>query len=575
VRSALVAAENSLQAHDVQATRTHLADASAALDAMDDNMSRLGPIRTVGKVTPIVRVQLRGIDAFIGAGRQLTTSASSLTDALNGLLHPNVPDPSLETTLEPMRTLDKTLSDGLVALDKATDKMNTLRGYRLLGPLDSARRDLDHRLADGHQKAIDAKNGVDALLDFVGGNGPRRYLVLAQNPDELRPTGGFIGSLGVLTADGAKVHFDNFVGSADWIAQHPGVFVPDDQSATPFRLSDTGGKQNLLNVNASVDWPSDAAMAQQLWAQAGQPPIDGVLAITPDMLVRVLKVLGPVQVPDYNETVTASNLLERLDFHTHELAALDPTQAATRKEFLGALAGPVLKAMLHAGSDRWVDLGEQLATSGDVQEWMAWSADQKVQDVIEHQGWDGSLPETDGDFFYNAEFEFAAKNGRGLQRTFDHVVHVNPDGSGTVETTITLKNTLPEEILGKFNAEANMYAVLYGPSGATLDPSSDEPDIDHDQTVSDHPGVGYILDALPLASDTVKVVWRVPELLTRGRDGTWRYSLHWRHVATNRADALHLDVQLPKGWGWAKDAPPSDMRLDHDVDGEWAIDDNS
>ena len=575
VRSALVAAENSLQAHDVAATRKHLADASSALDAMDSNLSRLGPIRTVGKVTPIVRVQLRGVEAFVGAGRELTSSASRLTDALDGLLHPSVPDASLETTLEPMRNLDKTLADGLVSLDKATDKMNTLRGYRLLGPLDGARRDLDRRLAEGHQKAIDAKNGVDALLDFVGGNGPRRYLVLAQNPDELRPTGGFIGSYGVLTADGAKVHMERFDGIEDWYHAHPGVFVPTDQAATPFRLSDTSPNQNLSNVNASVDWPTDAKLAQDLWARGGEAPVNGVLLITPDMLARVLKVLGPVQVPDYNETVTSSNLLERLDFHTHVEGYIYGAQPGGRKEFLSALAEPVMKAVLHAGSEKWVDLGQEFAASGDAREWMAWSELGNVQSVIEHQGWDGGLPLVRGDFFYNGEFEYSAKNGRGLQRTFDHVVQVNPDGSGTVATTMTLKNPLPSNLTGGANPEANMYTVMYGPVGAELDSSADEPDIDRDDPVSNHPGVGYSVDAQPLGSATVKVVWRVPDLLTRGPDGKWRFELHWLHVPTNRADALHLQVKLPDGWKWATDAPPSEVRLDRDFNGEWSLHDNS
>ena len=575
VRSALVAAESSLQAHDVQATRQHLSDASSALDAMDNNLSRLGPIRTAGKVTPLVRVQLRGIEAFVGAGRELTTSAARLTDALDGLLHPNVPNASLENTVEPMRTLDATLADGVVALDKATDKMNTLRGYRLLGPLDSARRDLDRRLAEGHQKAVDAKNGVDALLNFVGGNGPRRYLVLAQNPDELRPTGGFIGSYGVLTADGAKVHLENFNGIDDWYRMHPGVFVPDDQAATAFKLSDTGTKQNLSNVNASVDWPIDAQLAQQLWTRGGEAPVDGVLLITPDLLVRLLKVLGPVQVPDYNETITSSNLLDRLDFHTHVEGYVYGAQPGGRKEFLSALAEPVMKAVLHAPSSKWADLGEQFAASGDAHEWMGWSADQNEQKVLSHQGWDGALPYVGGDFFFNGDLEYAAKNGRSLQRSFDHVVRVNADGSGTVETTYTLKNPLPADPLAGKNLEANMYTVLYGPVGATVDPSADEPVVDRDTPVSNHPGVGYTLDALPLGSDTVKIVWRVPELLTRDTNGTWHYSLYWQHVATNRADALHLSIQLPDGWKWAKDAPPSDVRLDRDFDGEWAIHDGS
>jgi hypothetical protein len=239
------------------------------------------------------------------------------------------------------------------------------------------------------------------------------------------------------------------------------------------------------------------------------------------------------------------------------------------------LAEPVLHAALHAPSDKWVDLGEQLAAAGDARETMTWSADPKVENVLAQHEWDGQLPPVAGDFFCNGDFEYAAKNGRGLQRTFDHVVHVQPDGSGTVETTITLTNTLPEDVTGKENTGATIYTALYGPVGATLDPSSEKPFVTDERPVAGHPAAGYVLRAPPLQSTSTKVVWQVPHLLQRASDGKWRYSLHWHHVATNRADALHLDIRLPNGWRWAGDAPRADLRLDQDVDGEWRIADGS
>ena len=568
-RAELVAAEKSLQARDIPGARAHLARANRALDGVESSLSRLGPIGAVARVTPLVRVQVRGIEAYVDAGRELTSSASRLTDALDGLLHPTVPDASLETTLDPLRQLDATLRDGLASLDRAAERINTLNGYRLIGPLDGARRDLAERLPVAHQKALEAEQATSALLSFVGGNGPRRYLVLAQNPDEVRPTGGFIGSYGVLEADGAKVRLDRFEGIETWIHAHPDVVVPPDEEAAPFRYAENpASQQGLGNVNASIDFPADAELAQRLWAQAGEPPVDGVLMITPDLLVRVLRALGPVQVPEYGETITAANLLERLDFHTHEEA---PAAGTGRKEFLAALSQPVLKAMLHAPSDRWVDLGEQLVDAGDAREMMAWSSDANVEDVLAQRAWDGTLPEVTGDFFANGDFEYVAKNGRALQRTFDHVVTVHPDGSGTVETTITLANPLAASETGKLNIGATIYSVLYGPPGATLDPSADEPAVTNEVAIDDHPGVGYALAAPPQGSDTVKVVWTVPDLLEQQDDGTWRYSLRWRHVATNGADVLHLDIRLPEGWSWTHGAPPSSVRLDHDVDGGWDL----
>jgi hypothetical protein len=580
-KSALVAAEASLQKRDIPATRRHLAEANAALDGVDSYLGRLGPLRTIMQRTPIVRVQLHGVEAYAGAGRDLTRGAGVLTEALDAVLHPKDPNASLETTLEPLRNFDAALQQGISSLDASLAKLQTLDGERLLGPLDSVRHDLGRRLSDAQQRATEGERGVKALLTVMGGDGPRRFLVLAQNPDEVRPTGGYTGSYGVLTSDGAKVHLDRFEGAENWNTAHPDVFVPPDQEDSPFKFVENPVPQHLSNANATIDWPSGAQLAERLWAQGGEAPVNGVLLITPDLLVRVLSVLGPVQVPEYNETVTAQNLLERLDFYTHHLAASDQPggAAAGRKEFLSALAEPVLHAMIHSPSSKWVDLGQKLGEAFDAREAMAWSDDAKVEDVLTERGWDGRIPDVESDFVANADFEYDAKNGRGLTRTFDHVVQINADGSGTVTTTMKLDDTLPPDpnTGGKFNDGASMYETFYGPAGATLDANSgnDPHFIAKEPAVSNHPAAGFLLFAPPLGSDTVTLSWRVPKLIVRDTHGQWRYSLFWRSVPTNRADTLHVQVQLPSGWQWAGQAPAAEIRLDHDVNMSWAIQPNS
>ncbi|MCH2189289.1 DUF4012 domain-containing protein, partial [Candidatus Gracilibacteria bacterium] len=49
----------------------------------------------------------------------------------------------------------------------------------------------------------------DAFLDIIGASGPRKYLIVFQNADEIRPTGGFMGSMGIVTIEnGQLIDFD-------------------------------------------------------------------------------------------------------------------------------------------------------------------------------------------------------------------------------------------------------------------------------------------------------------------------------------------------------------------------------
>ena len=49
------------------------------------------------------------------------------------------------------------------------------------------------------------------LPAIMGIDGPRHYLIVAQNEDEIRPTGGFITGGGVLTVDNGRIVNINFI----------------------------------------------------------------------------------------------------------------------------------------------------------------------------------------------------------------------------------------------------------------------------------------------------------------------------------------------------------------------------
>ncbi len=65
---------------------------------------------------------------------------------------------------------------------------------------------------------------------------------------------------------------------------------------------------------------------------------------------RILSVVGTVSVPAYDETVTAENLNERLDFLTHQVK---PSPGTGRKDFVAALAEVVMRKLLDAPAWKW------------------------------------------------------------------------------------------------------------------------------------------------------------------------------------------------------------------------------
>lgn len=564
-KAALLRAESNLGARRLDIAREDLQRARSAFVRMRAEIEALGPFGSLARITPFVRVQLRGAEAFSDAGVLLADAGLDLSDTASQLLHPVDPDLPVSAAYDALRSLHGSMGDGVAALDAAIERVASLDGLHLVGRLADARRDLVSRLNDVGPRAAAAEEGLGALLTFLGEAGPRRYLVFSQNPDEVRPTGGFIGTYGVLTAREGTVALDRYDSIESWFLTHPEAVVPPEEASSAFRVLDPPVVQTIANVNNFPDWTLAGELAAELWAKGGEEPVDGAISLTPEFLSRILAVLGPVDVPQYGETINAANVVERTDFYTHRV----PVPEADRKDFLAVLADVVMRRVLDAPASSWEELGQAGAAGLDAREAMVWSADDDVATAAARREWDGALPEAEGDFFYEADFEYVAKNGRGLRRTFDHDVEVRPDGSARIITDITIANTEPFD--ERLNIDSFSYVSVYGPQGAVLDETASDEPVALEAPLSGHPGAGWLIAAEPLSEAALRVVWDVPQLIVPQTDGTWAYRLRWMGLPAHTGDVLNLKVRLPPGWRWRGSAPPERFDLVDEVQGSWVL----
>jgi hypothetical protein len=260
-------------------------------------------------------------------------------------------------------------------------------------------------------------------------------------------------------------------------------------------------------------------------------------------------------------------VVDRTNFYTHVEGA---EQAATgdRKRFIGALAQVVVQRLIDAPTSTWVPLVGAIAAGFDNREAMVWSNQASVQDAIRQRSWEGSLPAAAGDFFDDSEFEYSAKNGSGLKRTYDHRVTVEPDGSGTMRTTLTIADTAP---LSATNTDSLSYVTLYGPVGSHFVPGSTDTPYARESQLAGHPAAGWVRAAPPLGVATIQAEWEGPQVAVRQRDGTWVYRIRWMHLSGHVGDVLHLEVDLPPGWKWKGRSPPMIVNLDRDFQGSWVV----
>lgn len=139
-----------------------------------------------------------------------------------------------------------------------------------------------------------ADRGVRLLPPLLGADGPRSYLLVSQNPAELRATGGMFGAYAVLRADSGRIRLAGQGNATDLRYFDPPLKVDPEMR----RLWSELPGMYPADVNLSPSFPTAAALYREMVRRRTGITVDGVLAVDPVMLSYLLNVIGPVKVPD-------------------------------------------------------------------------------------------------------------------------------------------------------------------------------------------------------------------------------------------------------------------------------------
>jgi hypothetical protein len=188
---------------------------------------------------------------------------------------------------------------------------------------------------------------------LLGVDHARRFLVQTMDNGELRPGGGFTGMYGVLTVQNGRMGSFSLQDVTE--IDYAGNGMELGRQAPPqYRSWMKFGYWGLRDANLSGDFPTTAKLATQVFQEEGGGPVDGNIALTPTVIAHVLDVIGPIKVPQYNETITAQNLEDKLHYYQQDFNAIrlqrqltGTNNAATRKAFTSLLGHLLLDKVRH------------------------------------------------------------------------------------------------------------------------------------------------------------------------------------------------------------------------------------
>ena len=145
------------------------------------------------------------------------------------------------------------------------------------------------------------------IPSLLGQDQGKTYMVLFENNMELRPTGGFIGSFGLVSFDGGRLTdlAVNDVYSAD--GQLNGHVEP------PAPIKNYLGEANwwLRDSNWDPDFPTSAKRAEWFLDKEIGKKVDGAVAVDLSPIREILKITGPIFLSDYNLNISSDNLYEK------------------------------------------------------------------------------------------------------------------------------------------------------------------------------------------------------------------------------------------------------------------------
>jgi hypothetical protein len=432
--------------------------------------------------------------------------------------------------------------------------------------------------------AVSALEAAERLPSLLGAESPQTYLLLTQNSDELRPTGGYINAAGHLVVD--KGQIAEFVMQDSYAVDQISEAYP--YPPDPIRQYMAADYWLLRDANWSPDFPTTARTAIELYALGQGISAHGVIAVDLHALSDVLRAFGPLEIQ--GEQVTAENVVEilRQQWTRTQDQQLEDWWPQ-RKSFMLSLA-QTLCTRLEQGPGE-INLSLLAAVLSDAlaeKHILVYVDDPLFAHFLAEQNWDGALPAVQGDYLMVVDANLGFNKASALvDRRLTYQVALAEDGSAQAQAHLEYQHRAQKgedpcrqepryDVLYEQNMERCYwnYLRLIVPAGAQLldgprnvvdgqfllRGQSTTGEIDRAPLDPDKMSWGQ-LTLLPIGESlSLEYVYHLPPNTARRLDDTWIYQLNLQKQPGTLAPPVEVVVTLPDGTQYVDSLPEPDSQ---------------
>ena len=304
-------------------------------------------------------------------------------------------------------------------------------------------------------------NISDAFLEILGQEQKKRYLVLFQNDAEIRATGGFIGSFAVLDIDRGEIKSMEIPTGGSYDLK--GGLTDKIISPQPLHL--INAHWQFQDSNWFPDFAASAQKTMWFYERSGGATVDGVIAITSSLMEKLLEIIGPVEMPEYEKTVDSENFF----LTTQSAVELEYDKKENEpKKFIADLAPRVLEKVFNSDKEQFLKFISIFSQALEEKHILFYLANQDLENTIKDFGWAGQIKDTRKDYLAVVSSNIAGqKTDRVIKEKIEHRAEISDDGSiiDTVTITKTHQGIKRELFTGVRNVD---YIRVYVPEGSTL-----------------------------------------------------------------------------------------------------------
>ncbi|MFA5029430.1 MAG: DUF4012 domain-containing protein [Patescibacteria group bacterium] len=347
-------------------------------------------------------------------------------------------------------------------IDSAGQKLLQINTNNFSGPLKDKLLQVNKLLQTGVDNTKTALPLITNLPEILGYNQEKTYLFVFQNNMELRPTGGFIGSYGLIKIKDGKIInvFTDDIYNLDKLSEGKLLAL----APVPMLKYNAQKYWYLRDANWSPDWPTSAQKIiwffDQERAVANLPPLklDGVIAINPDFISNLLAVIGPItaQGLTFKSDNFASDLEKFVEFdYVHNQIA--KTQ---RKDIIGVLTGIIINKVYDLPPAELLKIWLAFKKSIDEKNILVFLTDGNLQQEFSRNNWSGEVKTADADYLMVIDSNFAAlKTDQVMKRSLSYNLTVDDRGDlfGHLEVTYQHQGKYVKDLITKYRDYVRVY----------------------------------------------------------------------------------------------------------------------